>query len=477
MIHHQASSSNRHPTIIIFFSLLTACASDPATPSADARVDAPAVFPDAPCSSDRECSALGGVCDRTTSRCVECNAMADCPAGRSCIGSRCVTPVACTTSRMCPGQVCSTSRGYCVDCDADTDCPRGQTCRNAACVNTGGTCQVARDCPATTPLCDTVRHVCAVCLAATDCPARQTCRDGRCVSAACTPGATTCPAGSATRSVCATDGLSSRDEACPTPAHATMPRCGASNACTFNCEGGFADCDGNVANGCESDLSAPTSCGRCGETCMATQACREGTCLSATIRNYLLAPAPASSTFVDVCAMPGVVMALAMADDAVVFASLPFTFHFWSTTLAAGTMLNASSNGYLNADGFTTNNTYHMMGLPQTASPNLVIAPYWADNYNIGAQCFATLGSAPTRRWVAEWSATVPCCTLTAPRFGYEAILHEGTDVIEFLYDDRTRAMPRTIGIEDEGGMRAVSACPAGMQCAPTSNYRFTPAP
>lgn len=41
-------------------------------------------------------------------------------------------------------------------------------------------------------------------------------------------------------------------------------------ACSFDCNSGYADCDGNPANGCESDLQSALSCGACGKKCCGT---------------------------------------------------------------------------------------------------------------------------------------------------------------------------------------------------------------
>lgn len=46
--------------------------------------------------------------------------------------------------------------------------------------------------------------------------------------------------------------------------------------CAFNCENGMADCDGNLANGCETfTRSDPTNCGACGMVCAR---CNRGVC-------------------------------------------------------------------------------------------------------------------------------------------------------------------------------------------------------
>src|SRR5690606_30992041 len=46
---------------------------------------------------------------------------------------------------------------------------------------------------------------------------------------------------------------------CPTPPNA-IPTC-VGGTCGFDCNAGFADCDGAAANGCEADLSRPATCG------------------------------------------------------------------------------------------------------------------------------------------------------------------------------------------------------------------------
>jgi hypothetical protein len=64
---------------------------------------------------------------------------------------------------------------------------------------------------------------------------------------------------------------------CPKPANAT-PLC-SNDACTFQCQPGFADCNLNAADGCESKLADdPANCGVCGRVCPAGNACSGGVC-------------------------------------------------------------------------------------------------------------------------------------------------------------------------------------------------------
>jgi cysteine-rich repeat protein len=56
------------------------------------------------------------------------------------------------------------------------------------------------------------------------------------------------------------------------------PGCSA-NQCTLSCDAGFGDCDGDLSNGCETDLSSdPGACGACGKVCPADQGCTAGSC-------------------------------------------------------------------------------------------------------------------------------------------------------------------------------------------------------
>ena len=69
-------------------------------------------------------------------------------------------------------------------------------------------------------------------------------------------------------------------KACPNPGN-TIPNC-ANSICGFTCIQGFSDCDGNPANGCEVNLNTSQNCGGCGKVCPAFNnavgACVAGQC-------------------------------------------------------------------------------------------------------------------------------------------------------------------------------------------------------
>ncbi|MEZ4404994.1 MAG: hypothetical protein R3A52_00690 [Polyangiales bacterium] len=116
-----------------------------------------------------------------------------------------------------------------------------------------------------------------------------TCRAGANATAACEAGrcARGCDAGYAdcdgdvstgceTRTDTATD-CGACGNACPPVANAS-PTC-AMGRCGFACDAGWADCDGDAANGCETDTtSSAEHCGRCGNACASGAACAMGAC-------------------------------------------------------------------------------------------------------------------------------------------------------------------------------------------------------
>ena len=73
--------------------------------------------------------------------------------------------------------------------------------------------------------------------------------------------------------------------ACPSRPR-TRPTC-AGGACVFACEDGAQNCDGNVINGCETDVTLPADCGACGNRCAfphADATCSAGRCALGSCR-------------------------------------------------------------------------------------------------------------------------------------------------------------------------------------------------
>jgi hypothetical protein len=76
------------------------------------------------------------------------------------------------------------------------------------------------------------------------------------------------------------DGVVDNGAICPPVPNATSVCAG--GRCQYACNQGFADCDGNPANGCEQMVSSdPLNCGGCGVVCPgATPTCLNGVCVA-----------------------------------------------------------------------------------------------------------------------------------------------------------------------------------------------------
>jgi len=80
---------------------------------------------------------------------------------------------------------------------------------------------------------------------------------------------------------------------CPTPANG-VAGCAAGSCTLASCDAGFANCDGNAANGCETSTSSdPANCGGCGVLCGSGQ-CANSTCADC-VKNVLLLEDDSSS--------------------------------------------------------------------------------------------------------------------------------------------------------------------------------------
>jgi hypothetical protein len=69
---------------------------------------------------------------------------------------------------------------------------------------------------------------------------------------------------------------------CHLKCFATLPHGGgvcSYGSCSYTCEQGWGDCNGNPDDGCETNLMAdPNNCGGCGGQCLAGQPCVVGQC-------------------------------------------------------------------------------------------------------------------------------------------------------------------------------------------------------
>lgn len=112
----------------------------------------------------------------------------------------------------------------------------------------------------------------------------QDCNGGHCAIGTCSPGYANCDGSAANGCETDVDTDPNNCSACDTPcvlAHA-IPECTGGNCAILSCNGPYRDCDGNPANGCEVNRNTdPDNCGSCGNVCSlpnATTDCEGGTC-------------------------------------------------------------------------------------------------------------------------------------------------------------------------------------------------------
>ncbi len=258
-------------------------------------VEERAPSPDVPpvgCRADFDCGGMTPRCRQDIRQCVACLTPDDCPRGATCRDFACVGSCgggACASGQTCCGDVCVDEGSSAANCGGcGVRCAAGQGC-------VGGVCTAATTCP-TVP-CGPGQACCAgACRAVQNDPANCGGCDVRCSGstpvcmgvACCAPGpggvcgARVCPPG---QTLCGADCLDLTSDLENCGGCATPCRVGANagalcraGQCRLTCRPGFADCDGVVANGCETALDSATNCGTCGRACPTGSACVRGAC-------------------------------------------------------------------------------------------------------------------------------------------------------------------------------------------------------
>ncbi|MDO9016265.1 MAG: hypothetical protein Q7V43_05090 [Myxococcales bacterium] len=233
------------------------------------------------------------------------------------------------------------------------------------------------------------------------------------------------------------------------------------------CSAPFVSCVGVCVN----VQSSNAHCGGCGRACAGGRACVDGVCVGGPA--YTVDTA-AVITSVDACAAPGSTRILESVDDAAEAVPLPFTTLWWGATLPTGTPMAVASNGVVHVNG-ADGPFVRFQAIPSAAAPNGLISAQWRDLYTSpDGVCVATVGAAPSRRWVAQWIDTGVLGVTSSLNF--EVIVHEGTGVIDLVYDTMSGAGDGSVGLENPTGTQAVGGCGATL-CTVRSNarIRFTP--
>lgn len=135
-----------------------------------------------------------------------------------------------------------------------------------------------------------------------------------------------------------------------------------------------------------------------------------------------------------------------------------FTFSYYGKSY---TQFYIDSNGFLSfADNGRSFVNYSKYGLPSPARPNNVIAPFWEDfdPSQGGTIRYQTIGSAPNRTLVVEWSGVPLFGDPSTMTQSVQAVLYEGSNQIRFQYPN-TRSgtwgdlRDSTVGIENDDGV------------------------
>jgi hypothetical protein len=233
------------------------------------------------------CYGAEPFCDKSTLRCAACLADTDCGAGTVCTpgvlrcqpGCSAAHAVCATAAEHCDLSLgvcrgcnadlectdaksprCDVGSGRCVPCLVEKDnCPAGQRCFGA-----GGSQTCAPGCASTSdctdggsPTADCCDHRCV-----------DTATDGQhCGVCGTSCGSKTCCAGLCADLASDVDHCGTCGRSCALP-NAAGPRCLAGQCSPLMCESYFGNCDGDAANGCETNLSYTANhCATCGHVC------------------------------------------------------------------------------------------------------------------------------------------------------------------------------------------------------------------
>ena len=244
------------------------------------------------------CAAPAPYCT-LAARCAPCLVDEHCPTGQLCqpLGATTVCAPGCRDDARCGGGESRCCGGQCVDTSGDaahcggctTAClgpRRAGACVAGAC--TLGACQPGwGDCNADpadgcetnlgvdTGSCGACGAACALQNAVAGCA-------GACFVAACRFGWDDCdaqPDNGCERSVLDDPAnCGSCGHACPRPPHG-QEACRLAACALAGCDAGYGDCDGLLANGCETPLAADgKNCGGCGVVCGQGLVCRAAQC-------------------------------------------------------------------------------------------------------------------------------------------------------------------------------------------------------
>jgi subtilisin family serine protease len=123
---------------------------------------------------------------------------------------------------------------------------------------------------------------------------------------------------------------------------------------------------------------------------------------------------------------PGTTKLSLTGDDVITTVSLPFTASLYGNSYTSATV---SSNGWLSLTS-ATSSVYSNTAIPNTATPNAAVYPFWDDLYLDATSGVYTgvTGSAPNRTFTVEWRDVVFYSNRTA-RISFVAMIGENGEI------------------------------------------------
>ncbi len=231
--------------------------------------------------------------------------------------------------------------------------------------------------------------------------------------------------------------------------------CGSGNICptndqSFTCP----NVDTDVAN-----------CGACNHTCDVGDACRVGHCHAPTDPYWQVAVQP-EGAWIDACAAPGAQHVLPFATDGMVPVPLPFAFRFWGVTLPVGTAVQVAPDGVITLDGG-----------PGGSGDVMVFQGVGTRGDGV---CVTTVGTAPSRQFVVEWSDATAFVTDSAIyHLTFEVVLTETTSTFDFVYhtliEEGSVAYTPGVGVLTADHSDRLDVCPGEVpdQACPQAGTRI----
>ncbi len=226
--------------------------------------------------------------------CGGCNNVCSCPNGTpSCVNGACGCSACNAGTADCDGQV---SNGCEVNTNTDaTNCGGcGKVCNstNGTPSCSGGSCSIScnsgyGDCNnSALDGCETQLNTLTNCGACgTSCSrtnATATCTTGSCQIASCNAGYGNCDGNNANGCETNTNTSASNCGGCGNVCNSTHGTASCSGgSCAIACSSGYGDCNNSAADGCEVQLNTNTNCGACGTACSlphSTTSCSTGSC-------------------------------------------------------------------------------------------------------------------------------------------------------------------------------------------------------